>query len=180
MQARNTPDSYGAVTKTFHWVIALLIICVLGVGLYMDFFATKLERFALMPWHKSFGITVLALAALRVLWHISSRPPGFVAGLKDWEMQAAKAVHILLYLAMFAMPMSGWLMSSAAGRTTKFFGLFDLPDLIVKNEQLRELFGEIHEVSAYALLALIAVHGAAALKHHFIAKDATLRRMLPF
>jgi len=180
MQAKNTPDSYGSVTKGLHWVIALLIIGVLGVGLYMDFLATKVERFELMPWHKSFGITVLALATLRVLWHLSSRPPGFVAGLKDWEMQAARAVHILLYMAMFVMPLSGWLMSSAAGRTTKFFGLFDLPDLIGKDEALRNLLGAVHECSAYALIILIAAHAGAALKHHFIGKDATLRRMLPF
>jgi len=180
MQAKNTPDSYGAVTKGFHWVIALLIIGVLGVGLYMDFLATKIERFELMPWHKSFGITVLALATLRVLWHLYSRPARFVAGLKDWEMQAARAVHILLYMAMFVMPLSGWLMSSAAGRSVSFFKLFTLPDLVGKNDSLRELFGAIHEVSAYALLALIAGHAGAALKHHFIGKDATLRRMLPF
>lgn len=180
MRLANTQDSYGAVTKGFHWVIALLIVCLLGIGLYMDFWATKPQRFVLMPWHKSFGICVLALATGRVLWHFYSRPAEFVAGLKDWEMQAARAVHILLYMAMFVMPLSGWLMSSAAGRTTKFFGLFDLPDLIGKDDHLRSLFGATHEVAAWALIILLLGHAGAALKHHFIGRDATLRRMLPF
>lgn len=181
MEFKNTPSSYGAVTKTLHWVIGLTIICLLGVGLYMTQEGLDAGlRLKLYPLHKSFGILVLMLAAARVGWHLYSRPAGFVPEIKAWEKWLARAVHYLLYIAMFLMPLSGWIFSSAAGRTVKFFGLFDLPDLVEKNEETRNLFADIHEVAAYTLIAVICLHAAGALKHHFISKDATLRRMLPF
>jgi cytochrome b561 len=180
MQFRNTPEAYGAVSKTFHWVIALLVIGLLGVGIYMDLFAGKLERFQLMPWHKSFGITVLALAFLRLCWIAWSHRPMMLETIKPWQRHAATAVHYYLYFAMFAMPLSGWLFSSAAGRTVKVFNLFELPDLVAQDEGLRETLSTIHWFVGYSLLPVIGIHVAAALMHHFIDRDATLRRMLPF
>jgi cytochrome b561 len=177
---RNTPYRYGAVAKAFHWTIALLILGLLGVGIYMDEFASLTERFKLMPWHKSFGITVLLLAFLRLVWLAWSRRPAFIDTIPRWQRAAAAGVHYYLYFAMFAMPLSGWTFSSAAGRTVSFFGLFDLPNLVAKNEGLRDILSNVHWYIGYSLIPVIAMHVGAALKHHFIDRDDTLRRMLPF
>lgn len=177
---RNTPQNFGTLTKTLHWLMALLVIGLLGVGLWMegiDDLPTKIKVFAL---HKSFGICVLALVFTRILWHIYSRKPGFVDGMKPWEKLAAQAAHIFLYIAMIGMPLSGWLMSSAKGYTVTVFFTFDLPNLIGEDKALGRLFGQTHELLGYALIAAVAVHIGAALKHHLINKDATLKRMLPF
>lgn len=177
---RNTPQRYGAVSKGFHWTIALLVVTLLGIGIYMDLFATQMQRFRLMPWHKSFGILVLMLAFLRVMWMAWSRRPSFLDTIPRWQRQAAAAVHYYLYFAMFAMPLSGWLYSSSAGRTVIFFGLFNLPDLVGQSESLRGILGTAHSYIGYSLVLVIGLHVAAALKHHFIDRDDTLRRMLPF
>lgn len=180
MQFKNTPDKYGAVTKTLHWTISILIICLLCVGIYMADFAETAQKFTLFRLHKEFGICVLLLAATRVLWHIYSKKPGFVASLKPWEKTAAQAVHCYLYVGMLCMPLSGWILSSAAGRTVNFFGLFDLPNLVGPDKATQELCADIHQWLGYSLIPVIAVHAAAAIKHHFFDHDATLKRMLPF
>lgn len=182
MQFRNTKDRYGAVTKTFHWTISLLIICLICVGLYMTELADKTNPgiFKLFFLHKSTGIFVLFLASCRVGWHLYSRPADFVPSLKPWEKTGARIAHALLYAAMFVMPLSGWVLSSAAGRQVSFFGLFTLPDLVAKNEGTRDFFSGVHDIVGWSLIPLIGIHAAGALKHHFFDKDITLRRMLPF
>jgi len=179
MGVRNTPESFGILTKTLHWVMALLVIGLLAVGLLMGGLdgGTKFKVYAL---HKSFGICVLALVFVRVIWHVYSRKPGFVEGMKPWEKLAAHAAHVFLYIAMFVMPLSGWLMSSAKGYTVTVFSTVDLPHLIAESDMLAKLFSQTHQLLAYALIAAVAVHIGAALKHHFINKDATLKRMMPF
>ena len=177
---RNTPQRFGTLTKTLHWVMALLVICLLGVGLWMGGLENNPTKFQIYALHKSFGICVLALVFTRILWHIYSRKPGFVDGMKPWEKLAAHAAHIFLYIAMIGMPLSGWLMTSAKGYTVTVFFTFDLPKLIGENEKLGGLLAQIHLFLGYALIAAIAVHIGAALKHHFINKDTTLKRMLPF
>jgi cytochrome b561 len=179
MLFRNTPDRYGAVTKALHWTIALLIICLVCVGIYMADFAEVKQKFVLVPLHKEFGICVLILASCRVLWHLYSRTPGFVASLKKWEIWGARLAHYYLYFAMFTMPLSGWIFSSAAGRTVKFFGV-DLPNLVHEDKGIKELFSDVHTVVGYSLIPVVGVHAMAALKHHFFDKDITLSRMLPF
>lgn len=180
MQFKNTPFAYGAVTKTFHWAMALAIVAMLAVGFFMDDVEDLTAKLQLYGLHKSVGVTVLALAVLRILWHIWSKKPPYVESLKPWEKAAAHFLHLCLYGAMIGMPLSGWLMSSAAGRSVSFFGLFTLPDLIAPDDGLRNIFGTIHFYMAWALVAAIVVHLSAALKHHFVDKDITLRRMLPF
>jgi cytochrome b561 len=177
---RNTPESFGTLTKTLHWVMALFVIGLLGIGLWMTGLENSPDKFKIYALHKSFGICVLALVFARILWHVYSRKPGFVDGMKPWEKLAAHAAHIFLYLAMIVMPLSGWLMSSAKGYTVTVFFTFDLPHLISENEEWGKLFSETHELLGYALIAAVAVHVGAALKHHFVNKDATLKRMLPF
>lgn len=179
MPLKNSENQYGSVTKSFHWVMALLIFCLLLVGFFMGDLplnATKLQVYNL---HKSFGISVLALAFCRLCWHMISKKPGFIGSLKPWEKKLAAAIHVFLYTLMFAMPLSGWMLSSAAGRPVSFFGLFTLPNLLAANKELAETFKEVHETIAWLIIVTVALHALAALKHHFLDKDQSLRRMLP-
>lgn len=180
MQLKNTPDTFGAVTKFLHWVIGPLVVILLCVGLYMTNVEDAGLKFKLYPLHKSTGIVVLFLAALRVLWHFYSRTPAFVPSLKSWEKTLARLGHFCLYAGMLGMPLSGWIFSSAAGRTVNVYGLFDLPNLVEKNEALRDFFAEVHGFLGYFLIFVIVLHVVGALKHHIIDKDTTLRRMLPW
>jgi len=180
MQFKNTATRYGAVTKFFHWTIALLIIALLCVGLYMVNAEKSAAIFAFYNIHKSTGILVLALAFCRVCWHLYTHTPGFVETVKPLERLAATAVHYYLYFCMFAMPMTGWLFSSAKGRTVNFYKLFDLPNLIGPDKELGETLEMLHGYIAYSLIAVICLHAAGALKHFIIDKDVTLQRMLPF
>jgi cytochrome b561 len=179
MQFKNTPERYGAISKSFHWLMAFTIIFMLCLGFYMGGAEELTDKIKLYGLHKSIGVAILILVTLRVLWHLYSKRPPLVDGMKPREKLAAHAGHIFLYLAMFGMPMSGWLLSSAAGRSVSFFGLFTLPDLIAPDDALRDIFGAMHYFLAFGLIAMIIGHVGAALKHHFISKDATLKRMLP-
>jgi cytochrome b561 len=177
MRITNTQDRYGIVTIILHWTIATLMIGLLILGLYMVDLPVSLEKLKLYGWHKEFGFLVLALAIFRVLWRIGNITP--TLSIPWWEALAARSVHWLFYGFMFALPITGWLITSSAGVPASFFGLFTLPQLIAPNEELRHLFQELHEWLAYALIAVIALHTAAALKHQFIDKDTILRRMFP-
>jgi cytochrome b561/polyisoprenoid-binding protein YceI len=179
MQLKNTPAAYGAVTKALHWIMGLLMIFMLALGLFMENSEPLTFKLKLYNLHKSLGVTILFLVTLRILWHITSKKPDFVAGLQPWEKLAATVMHWFLYAGMIGMPMSGWLLSSAAGRSVEFFGLFALPDLIAPDDNLRGIFGAVHYFFGMALIAGIGCHAAAAIKHHVMNKDATLRRMLP-
>ncbi len=176
---RNTEREYGAAAKGFHWTIAILIITILAIGLIMVDMDNSPGKFALFRWHKSLGITVLALAALRVLWRLSNNQPLKMATHAAWEKFLADVAHFLLYFCMFAMPLSGWLMSSAKGIKVAAWGLV-LPDLIGVDKPLGHLLTIFHIYTAYGLIGLIGLHAAGALKHHVIDRDDTLRRMLPF
>ena len=117
MQFKNTPFAYGAVTKAFHWIMALTIIAMLVVGFFMGGVEDLTTKLTLYGLHKSVGVTVLTLAVLRILWHIWSKKPPYVESLKPWEKAAAHFLHLCLYGAMIGMPLSGWLMSSAVSTT---------------------------------------------------------------
>jgi cytochrome b561 len=179
MLLKNTKDRYGVVTKTFHWVIAIDFICVMLAGLYLAELASNEMKLHYFKYHKEFGMLVLFLAAPRLLWRLYAGSPDFVASLHNWEKRTASVIHALLYVCMFFMPLSGWIFSSAKGRPVDFFG-FQLPDLVGKNKDVGEFFNEAHQVVGWALLGIVGLHVAGALKHHFIDHDITLRRMLPF
>ncbi|RUR11128.1 cytochrome b [Legionella sp. km772] len=135
-----------------------------------------IQKLKLYGLHKAFGILVLILAILRIIWRLSNKTPSL--NIPKLELIAARLAHLALYILMLAMPISGWLMSSAAGLAPSFFGLFTLPNLVAPNDELREWFAFVHEWLAYGLIAIISVHTLAALKHHFIDKDDILRRMI--
>ena len=138
-------------------------------------------KFKVYGLHKSFGILVLILAGLRLSWRLFTPPPEILKDkMKDWEINLAKVIHACLYFGMFLMPLTGWLMSSAKNFPVSVFGLFTLPNISPPSEQRAELFEEVHELLGYTLIFIISLHVLGALKHHFVNKDTTLRRMLPF
>lgn len=177
MLIRNTESHYGSVTILLHWIMAILIIGLLILGLYMVPLPISREKLKFYRWHKEFGMLVLMLIVLRVAWRLSNITPS-LASLPLWEKFAARSVHYAFYVFMFAMPISGWMMSSAAGFSVSFFGLFLLPDLVSPDENLRIALTEIHKWLGYLLIATLFLHVGASLKHHFINKDDILRRML--
>lgn len=171
---------YTATAKALHWGIAVLIFGMLGLGFYMtglDLSPTKLQLFS---WHKWAGVTVFMLVVVRLAWRVTHRPPALPAHMPALERFAAHAGHHLLYVLMIAIPLSGWLMSSAKGFQTVWFGVLPLPDLLQKDKALGDLLQTVHQFLNYSLAALVLAHAGAALKHHFIDRDGVLARMLPF
>ena len=168
MALGNTKETYGCVTRGIHWIVVLLLI-----GSF------TLAWSDVIGIHKYVGVTILAFAVLRILWTVIQPVVGALGDLPRWQHIAAKAVHGLLMLWLVAMPLTGWTMSSAAGRAVSFWGWFTLPPLVSPDRPLARQMAEIHETLALIGLALIAVHVAAALWHHMVVKDDTLRRMLP-
>jgi cytochrome b561 len=181
-QIGNTVNSYGIIAIVLHWFMAVVLVALVALGMYMverpdvGFDTTKIW---LILYHKEFGILVLALATLRLAWRAINALPRLVEQLPEWQKVAARFVHLCFYALMFALPITGWLMSSAAGFPVSFFGLFDLPDFVSYDDYLFQRFVAIHKWLGYALIALIVVHSGAALRHHFVFRDGTLRKMLP-
>lgn len=179
MQIKNTQNSYGLISFSFHWIMGLIMIGLVIVGLMLaDELIPDESRRAVMGYHKSFGITILMLVGLRLLWRFTNLVPKFPADMAGWKKSLAHLVHLGLYVSMFVMPLSGWGMSSAAGYPVSFFGLFELPSLVEKNKELGGIFHEIHEITGTVLIVLFVMHVGAALLHHFIYKDNVLKRML--
>ena len=178
----NTEDRYGIIAILFHWSMAFLVIGLAALGLYMvtlpDIgFNTK--KVTLVLYHKEFGLLVLVLLATRLAWRVTQILPRLVEHLPDWQNIAARFVHLSFYALLFALPMTGCLMSSAAGIPVSFFGLFMLPDFVNRDYDLFQRYIAIHKWLGYVLIFFIFVHAGAALRHHFVFKDDTLRRMLP-
>ena len=173
----NTKNSYGLIAILLHWIIAILMIGLIILGLYMTRIPISLNKLKYFGWHKEFGMLVLMLVIIRVAWRIINTTPG-LNELPRWEITAARTVHILFYLLMFALPMSGWLITSAAGLPVSFFGWFTFPNLITANETQRIVYTEIHEWLSYALIGIVCLHVAAASKHLIINRDEIMQRML--
>lgn len=169
---------YTSTAIVLHWLLALAIVCAFGVGLYMADLPFSPLRLKLFNWHKWAGIGILALSALRLLWRLTHRPPADLP-MPAWQASAAHAMHGLLYLAFFAVPLLGWAYSSAKGYPIVWFGVLPLPDLMPVNKEIAESIKELHGLAAWGLIGLVALHVAAALKHQFIDKDGLISRMLP-
>lgn len=178
MSLNNTATHWGSLSKTFHWLIVLLLLGQGILGLTMGDFPRE-TRGEVIGLHKSIGITILMLALARLAWVLANGRPGPAPGVSRLQQNLAKAGHVLLYTLLFAIPVSGWLMGSAGGRDTAWFGLFKLPRLIAENEALGEMLSERHEQLFWLLVLVAAGHAGAALYHHLFQRDATLARMLP-
>lgn len=179
MGLRNTETQYGAVAKTAHWLMAFMLLGSFSVGLYMADLPPSPSRLQLFSYHKWLGVLAFIVVVLRWLWRLAVAPPPLPASMPNWEKQAAEISHHLLYLFLFAAPLSGWLMSSAKGFQTVLFGKFPIPDLLHKNPPLGEALDEVHVAIVWMLLGLIVLHALAALKHHFVDRDDVLSRMTP-
>lgn len=171
------PAVYSRTAMLLHWLIALFIACGFSLGVYMADLHASPTKVRLVSYHKWIGITVLVLVLVRSLWRLTHAPPPAVP-MPRWQLLVARSTHALLYLLMIVTPLCGWLYSSATGYPVVYLKLWQLPDLVHKNKELADILGEIHGDLAWALLWLVVLHGAAALKHHFIDHDSTLRRML--
>ena len=167
---------YTGVAVVLHWLMALMILGSLAVGLTMARMAQSPRQMQLYNWHKWAGVLLLTLAALRLLWRLSHRPPT-LPPMPAWQQAAARASHAALYGLFFAVPLVGWAYSSAAGFPIVWFGVLALPDFVPADKALAEAIKPWHAYLAYALAALVLMHVAAALKHHFIDRDGLLSRM---
>jgi cytochrome b561 len=172
-------ERYGPVAQALHWLIAALIFVMLGLGYYMEDLPEGTGKLELYGLHKSIGITIALLAALRLVWRLLNPPPPLPAGMRPWERRAAGIVHASLYLMLFMQPLVGFLQSNAAGVPVVLWGFVLLPALIGPDEALGETLIGVHAVGGNLLAILVIVHVAAALRHHFVLKDDVLRRMLP-
>ncbi len=180
MQSLHRPARhYNGVAKGLHWLMALLIVGLIPLGLYMQELPLSPQKLQLYSWHKWAGVTVFALLLVRVAWRLAFPPPPLPWQMSRWQQQAAHAGHLALYLLMLAVPLSGWLMSSAKGVQTVWFGVLPLPDLLEKDKALGAQLADLHALLSWTLVALLVAHVGAALKHHFIDRDDILARMLP-
>ena len=163
---KNDAENYGSFSKLLHWLMAVLIIALLAVGFYM----TGLDkedpsRGQIYGMHKAFGVLTLMLVAIRIIWLRISPAPALPAVFTPKEKRVVSSVKGVLYVMMFLMPISGYVMSSAANRPTSFFGLFDLPMLIGENKALADVAHEAHELLAFVTIAFLLLHVAGTIKH---------------
>ena len=169
---------YSPVAIVLQWLLAAALVGAFGVGVYMSDLPLSPTRLKLYNWHKWAGICILALSGLRLLWRLTHRPPADVA-MPAWQRQSAHAVHILLYLLFFAVPLAGWAYSSAAGFPIVVFGVLPLPDFVAPSKELAEAIKPAHKILVFTMALLVLAHVAAALKHHFVDGDGLLERMRP-
>jgi cytochrome b561 len=167
---------YSRTAVALHWLMTLLLAAGFTLGATMTDLHMSPRKLRLFAYHKWIGITVLGLVALRLIWRLTHRPPPDEP-MPPWQRIAAHATHWLLYVLMIATPLCGWLYSSATGYPVVYLKIWQLPDLVHKNKALADILVQVHAILAWTLLWVVVLHAAAALKHHFFDRDATLRRM---
>jgi cytochrome b561 len=171
---------YTTAAIVLHWLIALLIVCGFALGVTMvdipGITPTKLKYFS---WHKWIGVTVLGLACARLLWRLTHAAPTYPDSMPAWQQKSAGVLHGVLYVLIFAVPISGYFYSLAAGVPVVYLGKIPLPVLIEANDTLKPILKQVHYALNMTLLTAVCLHVGAALKHHFIDRDGVLQRMLP-
>ncbi len=170
---------YPRLSIFFHWLVALLIIGAFTLGSVMSDMKISPAKLQYYSWHKWLGVTILGLVALRLLTRLLSNAPAYPSSMKNWEKTTASLTHVFLYVLMFAVPLSGYFYTSAAGYPVVYLGLFELPTIIGPNPEWKPILKELHETLTTVMLVTVGLHFAAALKHHFIDKDGIFKRMLP-
>lgn len=171
---------YTRTALTLHWLVAALILAAFVLGGSMVDMSLSPAKLKMYSYHKWIGVTAFLLVLVRLAWRLGHRPPPLPAAIPRWQQALAGLTHGLLYLLMLAVPVTGWLMSSAKGFQTVYLGLLPLPDLLDKDEALGKLLDGVHAFAHDALLVLVVLHVLAALKHHLLDRDDVLSRMLPF
>jgi len=176
---RPTLTGYSTVAIWLHWIIAALVVVNLLLGLYHEEFERPVRAW-IMFFHRSIGITVLVLSLTRLAWRLGHRPPPFDPVLKKWETGLASFVHWIFYALLILIPLSGWLLSSTGGKPFNFFGLVQMPLLPIRGDDAHDLLEEVHEILGKAMIGLILLHVAGALKHHFEGHKHLIGRMAPW
>jgi cytochrome b561 len=171
---------YGAVSQLLHWTVAALIVVQFALAWSAEDLPNGLHKLALLARHKSFGMTILMLAILRLLWRLTHAAPALPDGMPRLQRLGARVTHVALYALLFVMPLTGWMMSSAKNYAVSWFGLFTWPNLVGKNEAAFNFLRATHDALSNLLFAVVVLHILAALKHHFWNRDDVLVRMLPF
>lgn len=179
MDVKNRSDRWGVVSQLLHWSILVLLVWIAWLGLGMVDMPNTPAKISTYALHKSLGLTLLALVAVRLAWRLYAGAPTAVVDTPTWQARVATLTHVALYALMFAIPLSGWLFNSASGYPLQWFKLYNLPALASRNPVLAELAAGLHEYGFWLLVALVALHAAAALYHHVVQRDDTLVRMLP-
>jgi len=179
LQQLNLSNRYTITAMSLHWFMAVLLICLFAVGVYMHELPLSPWKLQVYSWHKWAGVTAFILVLARLAWRFTHRPPPLPINMSRSAELAAHAGHASLYILMIAIPLTGWLMSSAKGFQTVYFGIIPIPDLLAKNKELGNLLREVHETLNFILAAVVIGHTAAAFKHHLVNKDDVLTRMLP-
>ena len=171
--------AWSASAKSFHWGVAALILLQFVLGWLAASWRLSPTKLDLFVWHKSIGMLILVLVVLRLLNRLATRAPALPAGMPAWERAAAHASHALLYGLMLALPLSGWIVSAAAGVPFRIFWRMPLPAIVPPDKQTADLAAVVHFSLGIALVALLVLHVGAALRHHFAKRDDVLSRMLP-
>lgn len=182
IRIQNSGRRYGVVAMALHWLMALLLSGLVGLGLYMTTLPDvgfDTWKIRLILYHKQLGMLALMLVAFRWLWRIGNVLPHLVENMPDWQKVVARFVHLCFYALMLALPVTGWLMSSATGIPVSVLGLFTLPDLVAYDDRLFHTLINVHRYLGYALIVCMGAHIGAALRHHLLLRDGTLRKMLP-
>lgn len=175
----STPIKYTGVARSLHWLMAVLIFGLMALGLYMHELPLSPQKLQLYAWHKWAGVTVFLLVWLRLAWRVTHPAPPLPASIPTPARRLAAAGHATLYLLMILIPLSGWLMSSAKGFQTVWFGVLPIPDLLDRDAALGETLKEVHETLNVLLMITLTGHVLAALWHRFVRRDGVLGRILP-
>ena len=169
--------AYHPVAKALHWLTAICVLGLLGVGLWMVGLPISLLKLEVYAWHKWIGLSVLGLTVARLAWRWRSPPPPLPAGVTDWEKRLATIAHRVLLALLVAQPLVGWTMSSAGGVTVYWFGYLHLPDLVPRDQLLFATLRLAHETLAYTLIAVVTLHVLAVVRHDILRRDGIFRRM---
>jgi cytochrome b561 len=168
---------YSRLAIALHWLIGIALLATFSFGLYMVELPFSPQRLKQYNWHKWAGMTILLLSAIRLLWRLTHKPPALPASTPAYQRLTSSVTHKLMYVLFFVIPLAGWAYSSALGFPIVLYGVIEMPDLVSRDQELAQTLKLIHQYSAFGLAALVAIHIAAALQHHFIHRDGLLARM---
>lgn len=170
---------YTKVAIWLHWLIGFAVIANIGLAMLTEDMPREAHR-AAMAVHKALGMAILALTVLRILWRLTHKAPPLPVGMRTWERWTSGLVHFFFYVLLILLPLSGWVWMSAADRPIDFFGLFTIPSIVAPSEEAADVLHDRHETLGLMMLALVALHFLAALKHQFVDRDRLFSRMNPF
>lgn len=179
IRIRNSCTEWGIISQSVHWLTVVLVFATIAVALIMVELPLGVRKLELYALHKSVGVLILGLTVARLAWRLSGPRPMALGPSRAYERVLAHIVHGAFYGVLIALPLTGWLMSSAANFSVSVFGLFTLPDLVAPDKALEDRFKAIHGWLAWGLGGLLVLHVVGALKHHFVLGNDTLRRMVP-